>query len=154
ERQSVIDRFGTNLVYGGRQLGKTALLRDVERHYDDPSKGSIVKWIDLRSEGIGVSRPIDEIWGVLSSTLLRAGILKTAAINPETVSKRVAEWTAEDLARRIVLLLDEADAFLESEGKSGFPNLFRLKGLMDLTDRRFKVVFAGLHNVQRTSRHI
>jgi hypothetical protein len=28
----------------------------------------------------------------------------------------------------------------------------RLKGLMDDTDRRFKVVFAGLHNVQRAAR--
>jgi hypothetical protein len=154
ERHSVIDRFGTNLVYGGRQLGKTALLRDVERHYDDPSKGSIVKWIDLRSEGIGVSRPIDEIWSVLAGTLLKSGVLKNPISNPETLSKRVSEWLAEDPTRRIVLLLDETDAFLESEGKHDFQNLSRLKGLMDLTDRRFKVVFAGLHNVQRTSRHI
>ena len=28
----------------------------------------------------------------------------------------------------------------------------RLKGLMDRTERRFKVVFAGLHNVQRTTK--
>ena len=38
---------------------------------------------------------------------------------------------------------DERNNFRESD---------RLKGLMDSTNRRFKVVFAGLHNVLRTTR--
>ena len=52
-------------------------------------------------------------------------------------------------------MLDEADRFLESDAEGAHP--FRhsglLKGLMDRSDRRFKVVFAGLHNVQRATRH-
>jgi hypothetical protein len=41
---------------------------------------------------------------------------------------------------------------LDHDGKQEFVHSARLKGLMDRTDRRFKVVFAGLHNVQRTTR--
>ncbi len=60
-----------------------------------------------------------------------------------------------------LLLLDEADKFLEADGKKrtadndekgDFIRSARLKGLMDRTNRRFKVVFAGLHNVQRTTK--
>jgi hypothetical protein len=62
-----------------------------------------------------------------------------------------------------LFLLDESDRFLEGDGiastkserKSnliGFTRSTKLKGLMDLTERRFKVVFAGLHNVQRTTK--
>src|SRR5437588_9335084 len=47
EREEVIKPSGSNLVYGGRQLGKTALLRDVERRYRDLDSGMIVRYIDL-----------------------------------------------------------------------------------------------------------
>ena len=50
------------------------------------------------------------------------------------------------------MLLDEADLFLESDAREVFGHVSKLKGLMDKTNRRFKVVFAGLHNVQRATR--
>ena len=49
-------------------------------------------------------------------------------------------------------MLDEADAFLEQDARTEFRESAKLKGLMDETERRFKVVFAGLHNVLRTTR--
>src|SRR5206468_1658842 len=44
--------------------------------------------------------------------------------------------------------------FLTADGKEGFLRLRRFKSLMEKpgVDRRFKVVFAGLHNVQRSTR--
>lgn len=158
ERESIIDRLGTNLVYGGRQLGKTALLRDVERRYHDPARGSIVKYVDLKSEGIGINRPIVDLWSLIAGVLHGERVLASAAVAPDALTLRIREWLGEDSARRIVLLLDEADAFLESDSRKddrtreGYTHLWRLKGIMDETDRRFKVVFSGLHNVQRTSR--
>ena len=154
EREAVIDRLGTNLVYGGRQLGKTALLRDVERRYHSPGSGVVVRWIDLKTEGIGLNRPVNDLWAVMSAVLQKEGVAKSQAGTPATFTKHVATWLEQDHGRRIVLLLDEADVFLESDGKRQFENLLALKGLMDTTERRFKVVFAGLHNVQRTSRDV
>lgn len=52
-------------------------------------------------------------------------------------------------SKRLLLLLDEADKFLEQDGSDAFHQTQRLKNLMEATDRRVKVVFAGLHNVLR-----
>ncbi|EYF08677.1 hypothetical protein [Chondromyces apiculatus] len=161
EKQSVFEPTGTNLVYGGRQLGKTALLRDVERRHSAPAKGIIVKWIDLKAEGIGMNRPIRDLWVVIATILSQEKVLTRSDYSPDTLGTKVAEWLDRDASRRVVLLLDESDAFLKSDAETPegpnrevFSNLWRLKGIMDKTGRRFKVVFAGLHNVQRTSRDV
>ena len=156
ERQSIIDPQGSCFIYGGRQLGKTALLRHVVRTFNEPQLGKVALWIDLRPAGIGLDRPLDEIWNVLAQEFKRAGIIGSKTLDhagPDKISKEIEAWINADEHRRIVLMLDEADKFLESDGEG--PHHFRhsalLKGLMDRTNRRFKVVFAGLHNVQRAT---
>jgi hypothetical protein len=159
ERESVFHPSGTNLVYGGRQLGKTALLRDVERRYRDLDQGIVVKWIDLKNERIGVGRSVEEVWQVLAQALVADRVLPSPATNADTIAERIEKWLKGDENRRIVLLLDEADAFLDGDSRQvdertrhSYPNVSGLKKIMDATSRRFKVVFAGLHNVQRTAR--
>jgi hypothetical protein len=143
------------LIYGGRQLGKTALIRHVERSNHDPGAGRIVVWRDLKTLGIGGHRPFGEIWAVISDTLKEFGIVRGAS-KPEVISRSVKEWLAVDTSRSILLLLDEADGFLSGDGDpergpARWQHLMGLKQLMDDTNRRFKVVFAGLHDVQRTA---
>jgi hypothetical protein len=156
ERRQIADPHGTNLVYGGRQLGKTALLRDVERRLHDADRGFIVRWIDLKDAGIGLGRPTSDLWEVIASNLEKADVVQRRTTEYGTIRRRLMEWLAESEQRRILLLLDEADAFLAAERnpKSGvrpFPTVDQLKGLMEATDRRFKFVLAGLHDVQRTA---
>ena len=50
---------------------------------------------------------------------------------------------------RIVLLLDESDDLLDCDSHRDFALVRQLRGLMAQTERRFKVVFAGLQSVQR-----
>jgi len=160
QRDSIFDRFGTNLIYGGRQLGKTALLREVKRQSHNPDEGIIVLWIDLKAENIGISRPPEEIWLVIAQALQQEGIISPPVRQPDTINTQIQAWLNVHPQRRILLLLDEADGFLSQEAtddnQSGnsFQTLTRLKNLMETTERRFKVVFAGLHNVQRTARDI
>lgn len=155
ERRSIINPMGSCFIYGGRQLGKTALLREIERNYHAPAENRLVIWIDLKVEGIGYDRNPDTLW------LLLMQELKKYTVVPENLPSNVASdkflqhiqsWLDEDKRRSILFLLDEADRFLESDGKEEFVRTARIKGLMDRTGRRFKVVFAGLHNVQRTTR--
>jgi hypothetical protein len=47
------------------------------------------------------------------------------------------------------MMFDEADNFLEDDSTAGFSEVSALKSLMQQSERRFKVVFAGLHLVQR-----
>jgi hypothetical protein len=63
----------------------------------------------------------------------------------------VESWLRARPGRRILILLDEADAFIEADARAGFGVIRQLKGLMDATHYAFKLVLTGLHNVQRVS---
>src|SRR5262249_11372863 len=103
ERASLVDPFGACFIYGGRQLGKTALLRDVARTFDDPSAGRIALWIDLKSHMLGYDRSIDGIWGILATELKRSRVLPSNVspqIGAERLLDQVQNWLSEDSGRR------------------------------------------------------
>ena len=155
ERRTIMDPFGACFIYGGRQLGKTALLRQVEDDFGGPDR--IAKWIDLKVNEIDRA---PDLWRVLQRALRRSHVVRRdREIDPESPNQvksllgEIREWLDGRDTRRLLLLLDEADHFLEVDSNNDFQESARLKGLMDETNRRFKVVFAGLHNVLRTTRH-
>lgn len=159
ELQAVQDQHGRCFIYGGRQLGKTALLRKAERDFHSPSDGRFARWIDLRAEGIGSNRGSSDIWVILWKAFVKSGILSAEVLEPTpNVKGRVERFLdlfrsvlEAEPQRRILLLLDEADSFFEGDGRNDFIETRRLKELMTATNLRFKVVFAGLHNVLRTT---
>lgn len=160
ELRDVQDANGPLFVYGGRQLGKSTLLKTAMREFAETDEKWRSVYIDLKAEGIGELRVPDDLWSVLIPRLKQAGIIDqkvSAKAQPDHVVSAVREWLDADPDRRFLLLLDEADAFLEIDarprrgqaGESRFVNVYRLKNLMDQSSRRFKPVFAGLHQVQR-----
>ena len=46
ERSTITERFGSCFVYGGRQLGKTALLNAAQAAFDDPASGHLAHFLD------------------------------------------------------------------------------------------------------------
>jgi hypothetical protein len=156
-REDEIDKIknpnGPSLIYGGRQLGKTVLLRQAKRQFQDrPDR--IASWIDLRSKGV-VDEETRKIWPILVEELNDEGVLDSEEVNrkskPKRIVRHIRAWIEEKSHRRLLLLLDEADAFFDQEQKTDFKQTRRLKNLMESTDGRFKVVFAGLHNVLRVT---
>lgn len=155
---------GTCFVYGGRQIGKTVLLRKVERDFPKRGNKHVSLYLDLNFHAVGQTVSMDEIWRIVAEELSKKEpsiFVKSprAQFTVDGFSKQVTHWLKEDEERRILLLLDEADRFLQADGDAhsepgGMPFGIcqKLKGLMDETKRRFKVVFAGLHNVQRSTR--
>lgn len=145
------------LVYGGRQLGKTAILRDIQRTYHQPEKGHLVLFLDIRQLGFE-GHPIDNIVRELSKLLqqFEVGQLSKAMSSGKMKIARlldyVRQWLEENEQNRLLLFLDEADQFLNQDAAKQFEYTNAFKSLMDDTDRRFKVVFSGTHNVQRTYR--
>ncbi|MFB8791172.1 MAG: hypothetical protein U7123_20555 [Potamolinea sp.] len=152
ERQSIINTMGSCLIYGGRKLGKTALLLYVQRNFNVVNQENIASFLDIKP--VGLEKPLDNIWSILVEELEKLQILDTKRRNPPNYKtlQQIKSWLEVDNQRRILLLLDEADNFLEADGKEGFPRCNELRRLMLETNRRFKVVFAGLHNVQRTTK--
>lgn len=160
EQLEITELSGSCFIYGGRQLGKTALLRRVERDFNRSQKSNIAKWIDLKVNEIGYARRPHDIWPLLQWELQNLDIVRKrhSELDPEdrrhlkSLLDQIQQWINKREDHRLLLLLDEADAFLEQDARMEFRESSRLKGLMDATERRFKVVFAGLHNVLRTTR--
>ena len=158
-REAVLAMSGdmTHFVYGGRRLGKTTLLADIEREYRTRQQGDLVELvllINLKGSGIGENRPTEDVWSLFARRLIDHRILQPQTVRPDSIEKGVEEWLEAVPGRRVLLLVDEADSFLDAERRppQGYRVLEQIKRLMERTQRRFKVVFAGLHNVQRAAR--
>jgi len=134
------------LVYGGRQLGKSALLGHISRTQHAPEQDRIVVNREVRS--LGNSEKTSEIWSHLAS-MLSPEVVKPGSRTAEEVSRDIRAWWMQKPHGRIVAMFDEADNFMDADTRDDYPELARLKKLMEGTGRAFKVVFAGLHNVQR-----
>jgi len=62
----------------------------------------------------------------------------------------IQSWLDDEPRRTLLIMLDEADAFLEADAKDNrFTNVHHCRDLMEQSDRRVKVVFAGLHRTAR-----
>ncbi|HEY5071765.1 MAG TPA: ATP-binding protein [Caulobacteraceae bacterium] len=133
---------GSCLVFGGRQLGKTALLEQVRlRHHRPPDQ--IVVYGSLQGD--------TDLWR-MAGRLLSEATVNIKGHSGAAVEAGIREWLGQDEARRILVLVDEADTYLEAEMQSGYRSLAKVRDLMQSTGRRCKFVFAGLHNVQRLAR--
>ena len=146
ERDKIVAMTGdmTHFVYGGRRLGKTALLRDIEREYESRRPDQLVFFLNLKSK-----HPDD--WRELFIDKLKEHKVLGANISRlESMIKGIKNWLDKKKGeRRILFLVDEADEFLKADQQANYRVLEQLRELMDDTDRRFKVVFAGLESVQR-----
>jgi hypothetical protein len=160
ESREVREPRGTSFVFGGRQLGKSALLLEAQRRFSDAEGDRKAVYVDLRAAGVGSAQGPAAVWELLSARLAEAGVLdERLAVrdDPRILTDAVASWLREVSERSILLLLDESDAFLKADsearvgagGDARFPALSLLKELAQQSQRRFKVVFAGLHQVQR-----
>lgn len=144
------------LIYGGRQLGKTVLQKETERQFHNPEQKQYAIYIDLRHNGIGGYKPIEEIKEVLIENLKIIPDLVPeklpANIGLNALMDKLRLWFTQNEEGRVLLFLDESDNFLEQDSKKDWENILPLKGLMEITEKRFKVILAGLHDVRRTIR--
>lgn len=139
------DLNGTCLVYGGRQLGKSALLRQVHRTFHSPEQDHFVFYEGMKYAG--------NLWDEIRQTLTTHNLLPTKGLTrPDKIKAAVKEMMDANPSRRILLLFDECDHFLEEDSKRRFEHVALARDLMTETSRRFKIVLTGLHNVQRFQR--
>jgi len=141
---------GGCIVYGGRQLGKSALLREVQRRFDVPSHRRAVV-VDIRAIGDpATGQDTVQLWFVIRRRLEEEKVIDFGKKSkPEQIIDAIREHLIRNPESRLLLLLDEADHLLDADSKENFRQVDSLRSLMADTGRRFKVVLAGLHNVQR-----
>ena len=160
ETTALMDPDGSCIVFGGRQLGKSALLRHVHREHHDPDRAIYVVYLDvddLGTDSLGHDAMTAVFWRRVYDELARCAAIaelpqKVLARDSrliDEVPNRIATSLSANSKMRIVLLLDETDDLLDCDSGQDFALVRRLRSLMASSGRRFKVVFAGLQSVQR-----
>ena len=140
----------SHFVFGGRRLGKTALLKNIEAELSVRSPSRVTVYLDLT--GKDLQNP-ESIWKHLASVLAKRVVTLKGTRRGDTIRDRIKSWIAESPDRYVLLLFDEADDFLEADRREcNYRVLREFRDLMSQTNHRLKVVFTGLHNVQRASR--
>ncbi len=143
---------GSCLVYGGRQLGKSALLRHVQREFHDKDRQQYACVEDIRLVGDPVAgQPVETVFYRVRDRLKEFGLLseQITTDDPDKICQYVQQTFIQNPHLRLIMMFDEADSFLDADAKDNFVQVSRLREIMVQTDRRFKVIFAGLQDVQR-----
>ena len=157
ERLQVLDKDGTQIVYGGRGLGKSALLHDARAKFERTGlpgdRVAIYMSLDALGIGSGNALAAAAVWDALLQQLIDRGVANEKRNSGrkdayDKVEAAVSAWLAESSTRRLLILLDESDRFFEVDSPL-FVQTRRFRQIGLMTSDRAKVVFAGLHSVQR-----
>ncbi|MGI8311827.1 hypothetical protein [Saccharopolyspora hattusasensis] len=159
EQRAVLDPEQTSVLYGGRGLGKSALLRACAQRFERAAH-HVAIYLDLNSV-FGTGQQAEAVWDSILTALQERGVVparrnktRSRTRSYDCVRDGISTWLNDDGQRRLLILLDESDRFFESDAPS-FVDTTRLKQLGQDTSpgpARVKIVFAGLHTVQRFSR--
>lgn len=156
-REIMTTRGGTSFVFGGRQLGKTALLTYVKETFSNLGENHFAWLIDLKDRGFvqtastGTASKPSNILKIIHEQFCSEGILTDSgwADNLDQVRREIVSVFENDPGLQVIAMFDESDAFLQLDSLGGSVAIESMRALMNETSGRFKVVFAGLHNVQR-----
>jgi len=152
ELESIESPTGANIVYGGRQLGKSALLKKAKADIDKNENGDRVVLVDIKHLGY------EDAARKIGHALYDEGVL-TQDINTtdwEELSRAIRKRLQSEKNRipYLLLLLDESDAFIESCESINYRPFDALKEIQNIGTGRFKFVIAGLRNIVRFKRDV
>lgn len=151
ELRSIMDKNGASVVYGGRQLGKTALLERAAKRCNVPEQKSFAYYIsiyDCDSEEKFVKKVSKEI---NKKTIGKISINEECS-SIEDLCDQLERFFLGGKITELRLFIDEADKFLDSISGENYEKLQPLIDLRRNTTNNFKFVLAGLHNVCRAQK--
>ena len=142
---------GVNLLYGGRQLGKSAMFKKALADIDGHQKQRAVL-IDIKELDCAAAAK------KLSTKLIDLKITPDGEITDDwdvlcrNIERRLRD--ENDEIPYFLLMLDEADAFINDCANCGYRPLVALKDVQQSLPGQFKYVLAGLHNIVRFNRQV
>lgn len=148
ELAAIQDMAGPVFVYGGRQLGKSALLRQTRYLVHHPEQGSYAIYLDIKT------KDCDAVLRDTCDELKRAGILNKHVRTWDELGREMKDLLTQGKKKidKLMILYDESDHFLVDAAKNQNRPIEVLKDLRDYVPGHFKFIFAGLHNVIRFDR--
>lgn len=147
ELATIMDPNGACVVYGGRQLGKTALLERAESRCAKPENRVFAVYtsiITIKNE--------KEVVETIVSDINKKADGKIVLTNCDSIKEMCAilsEMFRENQITSMLLLIDEVDDFLASIADEAYRPIQPLVDLKRETKNNFKFVITGLHNVCR-----
>lgn len=153
ELERIKSPTGVNIVYGGRQLGKSALLKKVKEDVDQNENGDRAVYIDIK--GLNCEKAAQKIGHELYDQHILTEDIDTTEWEElsRAIRKRLLDSTKEKIPY-LLLLLDEADTFIESCELVNYKPMDALKDIQNIGSNRFKFVIAGLRNIVRFKREL
>lgn len=146
------DPNGANLVCGGRQLGKSALLIMAKNEIDRNENGDraicvSIKDADYKKAAYTVSNEL-----VIDGILPEGSCTDKWEVLSSEIIKRLK--SSEERIPYLLIMMDEADAFIKSCKEVSYAPIAELEKIQQIGIGRFKFVVAGLHNLVRLEREI
>lgn len=144
------------VLYGGRRLGKSSLLSQIERETSQ-TEGSVAVYVSMETVNSS-SNHVSAAWEFIYRSLLARRIIGAM---PSSISRwqSIRDWIEKELAQHktlksLYLLIDEADALMGCELKLAKTDIGFVRGLQQMIDNvhhavPVRYVIAGLHNMTR-----
>jgi len=146
ELNQILSNDGPSILYGGRQLGKSALLHRAKSIKHDPNKKAYAIYIDARNQKTkGLLKQIIEQF---RSEKLISRFTKEE-LDYDTVFSDIKQGFSRGSISELALYIDEADTFFDEFSKACEKVLSIFLNLKRETHGKFRFLFAGLHNVMR-----
>ena len=142
---------GVNLIYGGRQLGKSALFKKAVSDLDGRNNQRAVR-VDIKDKDCAAAAR------KVCMELMGQGILPKEEVTDDwdELCQRIKDRlrSKTDEISYFLLMLDEADELIKTSAACNYQPLVALKDVQETMDKRFKYVLAGLHNVVKFNRDV
>lgn len=155
--QNLTQRGGDAIVFGGRQLGKTTILHEAVRVFDNPAQKQFAFYRQMdrdmaRLDVVSKDRLASaraRVWEEIYACVVEAGILPDRRLDIEAQIKAIGDEFKKDGPSKVLICMDEIDPILKLDHAGGFSIFRGISELANQPNGRFKVVIAGLENVKR-----
>lgn len=153
------------VLYGGRRLGKSSLLDQIQRDYAKGNNQAKAVYLSVDAPETTAGDHVTWAWRELLKKLISSGVLPSVSL-PKALAKDLAAHIEQQLQsadspiRDLFLLIDEADQLMEFELElpPNAPSFVRMLQKMceSLVGSKIRVryVLAGLHNVARMTTEV
>lgn len=144
EMNDLRNEQGPSLVYGGRQLGKTALLNRASKTIHDPANRDYSFCVDVKDAGSGV------LLEKMNRQLLKLKLFDQPFGSLKEMCEALQEAYEDGKIRKLRVFVDEVDKIFEEFSRHDYEELRPFIVMRDETKHHVKFVFAGTHNVAAT----
>lgn len=166
---SKIMNQSVTVIYGGRRLGKTSIMREAQWRWLNMEHDHIAVYVNLKNETI---MPERDLWYIIARSLnsvipelssyrqQEARVREQIDQEASAIINEIIAFLSQKVERKLLLLLDECDELLyrsvvRMRQRMGESNrIAEMNRLINRSGNKVKIVIAGLDRVTRFARSI